>query len=68
MEKGTEPKPAGKRPKRRGRGNVSPRIVPAIEVLRVLPPAGSQFKGYEPYLVQDLVLSARVVRYRRERC
>jgi hypothetical protein len=47
---------------------VAPRIVPAIEVLRVLPPAGSQFKGYEPYLVQDLVLSARVVRYRRERC
>jgi hypothetical protein len=67
MEKGTEPKPAGKHHKRRGRGKVSPRIVPAIEVLRVSPPAGSQFKGYEPYLVQDLELSARVVRYRRER-
>jgi hypothetical protein len=67
MEKGTQPKPAGKRPKRRGRGKVAPRIVPAIEVLRVSPPPGSQFKGHEPYLVQDLVLSARVVRYRRER-
>jgi hypothetical protein len=67
MEKGTEPKPAGKHHKRRGRGKVSPRTVPAIEVLRVPPPPGSQFKGYEPYLVQDLVLSARVVRYRRER-
>jgi len=67
MEKGTEPKPAGKRPKRRGRGKVSPRIVPAIEVLRVSPPRGSQFKVYEPYLVQDLVLRARVVRSRRER-
>jgi hypothetical protein len=41
--------------------------VPAIEVLRVSPPVGSQFKGHEPYLVQDLVLSARVVSYRRER-
>ena len=67
MEKGTEPKPADKRAKRRGRGKVTPRIVPAIEVLRVAPPAGSQFKGHEPYLVQDLVLRARVVRYRRER-
>ena len=67
MEKGTEPKPAGKHHKRRGRGKVSPRIVPAIEVLRVSPPVGSQFKGHEPYLVQDLVLSARVVSYRRER-
>jgi len=67
MEKATEPKPAGKRSKRRGRGKVAPRIVPAIEVLRVTPPPSSQFKGYEPYLVQDLELMARVVRYRRER-
>jgi hypothetical protein len=36
-------------------------------VLRVTVPKGSQFKGYEPYQVQDLVLTARVVRYRRER-
>src|ERR1039458_9346585 len=49
MEKGTQPKPAGKRPKRRGRGKVTPRIVPAIEVLRVAPPAGSQFKGHETH-------------------
>ena len=67
MEKATEPKPGGKRGKRRGRGKVTPRVAPATEVLRVAAPAGSQFKGYEPYQVQDLVLSARVVRYRRER-
>jgi hypothetical protein len=68
MEKGTEPKPGGKRAKHRGRGKVTPRVTPETKVLRAAAvPPGSQFKGYEPYQVQDLVLSARVVRYRRER-
>ncbi len=67
MEKGTEPKPGGKRAKRRGRGKVTPRVAPETKVLRVAVPKGSQFKGYEPYQVQELVLTARVVRYRRER-
>jgi Transposase IS66 family len=67
MEKGTEPKPGGKRAKRRGRGKVTPRVTPETEVIRVAVPKGSQFKGYEPYQVQELVLTARVVRYRRER-
>jgi hypothetical protein len=53
MEKATEPKPGGKRAKRRGRGKVTPRVRPETEVLRVAPPHGSQFKGYEPYQVQD---------------
>ncbi len=38
------------------------RIVPETEVLRVAHPKGSQFRGYEPYQVQELVLTARVVR------
>jgi hypothetical protein len=67
MDKGIDTKPGGKRAKRRGRGKVTPRVAPESEVLRVAAPPGSRFKGYEPYLVQDLVLTARVVRYRRER-
>jgi hypothetical protein len=67
MEKATAPKPGDKKAKRRLRGKVTPRVTSEIEVLRVRVPKGSQFKGYEPYQVQDLVLTARVVRYRRER-
>ena len=67
MENATEAKPGGKGSKRHGRGKVTPRVAPETKVLRVAVPQGSQFKGYEPYQVQDLVLAARVVRYRRER-
>jgi Transposase IS66 family len=67
MEKGSEPKRGGKRSKRRRRGKVTPRVTPETEVLRIAHPTGSQFKGYEPYQVQELVLTARVVHYRRER-
>jgi hypothetical protein len=66
MDKQTASKSASKRAKRR-RGKVTPRVTPVTEVLRVAHPEGSQFKGYEPYQVQDLVFTARVVRYRRER-
>ncbi len=67
MEQATEPARSGKRGKRRGRGKVTPRVTVETEVLRVTPPPGSQFKGYEPYQVQDLVLTARAVHYRRQR-
>src|SRR4051812_17588087 len=59
---------AGARRRRRtGRGGG--RTPPATEErgLTVAAPPGSRRKGYEPYTVQDLVLSSRVVRYRRER-
>jgi hypothetical protein len=67
MENATEPKRRGRRGKRRGRGKVTPRVAVETKVIRVAVPEGSQFKGYEPYQVQDLVIAARVVRYRRER-
>ena len=67
MENATERKSGSKHVKRRGRGKVTPRVTPATEVLRVAHPKGSQFKGYEPYQVQELVLASRVVCYRRER-
>ncbi len=67
MEKASEPKPGGKRGKRRGHGKVTPRVAVETQVVRVAAPPGSQFKGYEAYQVQELVLTARAVRYRRER-
>jgi hypothetical protein len=67
MEKTTEPKRVGKAGKIRRRGKVTPRVAPEIEVVRAEHPPGSTFKGYEPYDVQDLVITARAVHYRRER-
>jgi hypothetical protein len=63
MEKGTEAKPGNKRAKHRRRGKVTPRVTPETEVLRIEVPQGSKFKGYEPYQVQDLVITGRVVRW-----
>jgi Transposase IS66 family len=69
MEKATEPGPAGTgrgrgaRARKVGRLTVhEERVVAAADV-----PAGSRFKGYEDFLVQDLVLRPHVLRLRRER-
>jgi hypothetical protein len=67
MENATESKPGGKPVKRRGRGRVNLRVLLETELLQAAVPPGSIFKGYELYQVQDLVLSARAVCYRRER-
>ncbi len=67
MEKGTNAKPGDKRGKRRGRGTVALQVAIETAILRVTAPPGSRFKGYVPYLVQELMLGVRVARYRRER-
>src|SRR5215213_2288808 len=67
MEQGTEPKPSRDRPGRRGRGKVVPRVAVEERILRATVPPGSRFRGYQDFLVQDLVLRTEAVRYRRER-
>src|SRR4029453_259444 len=37
------------------------------QAIETTAPPGSRFKGYEDFLVQDLLLRAEAVRYRRER-
>ena len=66
MEKGTPPT-GGKRERHRGRGKATPRVSVEEEILKADVPVGSRFKGYEEFVVQDLVLRVRAVRYRRER-
>jgi Transposase IS66 family len=67
MDKGTEPPKPAKKEKRRGRGKVTPRVSVEETVIKAEIPPGSRFKGYEPFLVQDLVISVRATRYQRER-
>ena len=67
MDDATEPlKPANKG-KRRFRGKVTPRVKVEDLVVKVAVPEGSRFKGHEPFLVQDLVISAKATCYQRER-
>ena len=67
MENGTTPKPRDARAGRRGRGKVTPRVSVEEQVVPAKVPLGSRFKGYQDFVVQDLVLRVRAIRYRRER-
>jgi Transposase IS66 family len=68
MEQGTEPEPTAMG---QGRGTKARKVdrltVHEERVIAADVPAGSRFKGYEDFLVQDLVLRPHVVRLRRER-
>jgi hypothetical protein len=66
MENATQPVKQGKR--RRGGGKkTTRRVIHEDRVIKAAVPAGSRFKGYEDFVVQDLVLRPHVIRYRRER-
>ena len=67
MEKASEVKRSGKRNKRRGRGKLIPRVSVSEQIVKAAVPPRSRFKGYETFVVQELVLRAQVIRYRRER-
>jgi hypothetical protein len=67
MDKATEPATPIRGENRPRRGKVRPRVSIEDRVVKAAVPPGSRFKGYETYLVQDLVLSVRAIRYRRER-
>jgi hypothetical protein len=66
MENATQPAKQGKR--RRGGGKkTSRRVIHEDRVIKAAVPPGSRFKGYEDFVVQDLVFCRHVIRYRRER-
>jgi hypothetical protein len=68
MEQKTEPKPVGPARKRGTKERKTARLVIHEErIITAEVPAGSRFKGYEDFVVQDLVVRPHVVRIRRER-
>jgi hypothetical protein len=65
---GMEQASAIKPPKGRRRRGKQARVVSVEDrVVQAQVPAGSRFKGYEIYMVQDLEIRPRVICYRRER-
>ena len=68
MERGTEPKPAEKGRQHGAKGGKTERLaIQAERIIKADVPPGSRFKGYEDFLIQDLVLRPHVTRIRRER-
>src|SRR5207248_7451566 len=50
-----------------GRGKIVQRVSIEDQILKAEVPPGSRFKGYEDFVVQELELRVRAIRYRRER-
>jgi Transposase IS66 family len=66
MEPATERQPKGGTGDKRRRGGAK-RVVSEERVITVVPPPGSRLKGYESYVVEDLVVRPATIRYRRQR-
>ena len=68
MEKASRPALDGPEPARRGGGaKTQRRVIHEDRIVKAAVPAGSRFKGYASFVVQDLVLRVHTLRYRRER-
>ncbi|EQD45758.1 hypothetical protein B2A_09160 [mine drainage metagenome] len=67
MDKATEQADPAGRDRKRRRGKVAPRVTVENKVVKAAVPEGSRFKGHEPFLVQELVISATAICYQRER-
>lgn len=68
MEQATEKRSRQRGGKKKGsRPSRQKLVINEEQRLTITPPVGSRFKGYQDFVVQELRLEARVIRYRRER-
>jgi hypothetical protein len=59
MDKASRPEPP-KGPRRGGGNKAAKRVIHEERILKAIVPPGSRFKGYESFVVQDLVLRPHV--------